>query len=96
MVGDVSFDDVEEISRTYIGTLPSEGLSKSWRSQPDLPAGILTKNISSGLNQASSGFDIQFQQQFPWDGFDEEEVIAGVLALEVDGMFIKKILEDRL
>ena len=96
VVGDVSLDDVEEIARTYIATLPTEGSHESWGSQPYLPAGILTENVTAGLNQAHSGFDIQFQTELPSDGFDEEETIMGVLQLEVEAIFVKKILEDRL
>ena len=96
VVGDVPLDDVDELSRKYIATLPTGALDEGWEAQPYLPAGILTENVTAGLNQALSGFDIQFRSQFPRDEFLEEEALAGVLRLEVEGMILQKILENRL
>ena len=61
ITGDIPIrDDVEELSETYIATLPL-GISEQLGEQPLLPSGILTEYVSSGENQASSGFDIGFQ-----------------------------------
>jgi len=95
-VGDVTLDQVEELSRTYIATLPTGALSTGWEPQPYLPSGVVTENVTAGLNQALSGFDIQFQNELPRGERDEREVLAGVLQVEVQGMILQKILENRL
>ena len=101
-VGDVDFDQVEELSRTYIATLPTGPLDTGWelqpylRIQPYLPSGVITENVTAGINQALSGFDIHFHSELPRGESDEREILLGVLQLEVEGMILQKILEDRL
>jgi len=95
-VGDVDFDQVEELSRTYIATLPTGPLDTGWGLQPYLPSGVVTENVTAGINQALSGFDIHFQTELPRGESDEREILLGVLQLEVEGMILQKILEDRL
>ena len=95
-VGDVDFDQVEELSRTYIATLPTGPLDTGWGLQPYLPSGVVTENVTAGINQALSGFDIHFQTELPRGESDEREILLGVLRLEVEGMILQKILEDRL
>ncbi|MDC0245396.1 insulinase family protein [Acidimicrobiaceae bacterium] len=96
IVGDISLEDVEELARTYVATLPTDESHESWVPQPNMPDNFVFENVTAGVNQAYSGFDLQFHMKPNWGEFEEFDKMTGVLSTEVSAMIIKQILEDRL
>ncbi len=94
ITGDIPLDTVEELSETYIASLPKEN-PEIIIDQPLLPSGILTEYVSSGENQASSGFDIGFQTFVPRAG-QKAPGWVDLFFAESHGTFIVAVLEDRL
>ena len=58
VVGDVDADVVEDLARTYIGSLPS-GPPDRWEDRsPDPPDGIVAREVDAGTNDSGAGFDL--------------------------------------
>ena len=85
IVGDSSYDDVLEMAKRYIGTLPS-GSPKNWVDRtPPPPTGVIERFVGSGVNDAAAGFSMLYTTEVT----ETEQWRAGAT-------FVQEILENRL
>ena len=85
VVGDTDENTVGSLADRYVGTLPA-GPSDTWAAlAPEPPAGVVTRTVSAGANEASAGFELLVVTELQ----PTEEMLAASRVLE-------RILQSRL
>ncbi len=81
-VGDFVLEDLEDLARRYIGTLPGEGEREGFTdTRPDLPTGIIESLVEAGTGELG-GITLRFATELPLDPVVRVEVALLDLILQ--------------
>lgn len=91
VVGDIGADEVLDLARHFIGTLPAQADDRYVDTSADPPPGPIELEIDAGVGDAGAGVDLYYSVRRPWS--DAEAAAGAVLASIIDKRLFDRVRE---